>query len=193
VRVRESRPGAVLVRRGRWPCSPPEEAAADAVRHLPLDDGVVLVDRLAHSGITTLAAVRNAAARLPSCRGSARARTAVSLADGRAESPQETRLRLLLLRAGLPAPVAQHRVFDDVGFVARVDFAYVDLKIAIEYDGLWHGERTAFLADRRRLNRLTAAGWVVVHVTAEDIGSPERLAACIAAARARRIEQSTTR
>jgi very-short-patch-repair endonuclease len=49
-------------------------------------------------------------------------------------------------------------VFDEAGFVARVDFAYPDLKIAIEYDGLWHGERQAFLSDRRRLNRLAAAG-----------------------------------
>src|SRR3712207_7059217 len=50
------------------------------------------------------------------------------------------------------------RVFDDDGFVARVDFAGPELRIAIEYVGLWHGERRAFLADRRRLNRLVAAG-----------------------------------
>jgi very-short-patch-repair endonuclease len=34
-----------------------------------------------------------------------------------------------------------------------------DVRVAVEYDGLWHGERRAFLDDRRRLNRLDAAGW----------------------------------
>jgi very-short-patch-repair endonuclease len=67
----------------------------------------------------------------------------------------------VLVRAGLPSPVAQFRVFDEEGFVARVDFAYPELRIAIEYDGLGHGERRAFLSDRRRLNRLVAAGWIV--------------------------------
>jgi very-short-patch-repair endonuclease len=89
--------------------------------------------------------------------------------------------------------VAQHRIFDDAGFVARVDFADPDLKLAIEYDGLWHGERTAFLADRSRLNRLTAAGWVVLHVTADDLRHPERLIALIVAMRARRMAEASTR
>ena len=40
----------------------------------------------------------------------------------------------------MPAPRAQHRIFDEDGFIARVDFAYPDLKIAIEYDGLWTAE-----------------------------------------------------
>ena len=152
-----------------------------------LEDGVVLLDQLVQKGVVRLPDVRRAAAELPRCPGAARAREAARLADGLAESPQETRLRVLLARAGLPAPVAQYRVFDDAGFVARVDFAYPDLKLAIEYDGLWHGERTAFLADRSRLNRLTAAGWLVLHVTADDLRHPERLVARIVALRAQRL------
>ncbi len=84
-------------------------------------------------------------------------------------------------------------MFDDDGFVARVDFAYPDLRIAIEYDGLWHGGRRAFLDDRRRLNRLVAAGWIVVHVTLEDMHRPERLAARIRALRAQRLQAMETR
>jgi hypothetical protein len=63
-------------------------------------------------------------------------------------------------------------VFDADGLVARLDFAYPDLKIALEYDGLWHGDRCAFLDDRRRLNRLNAAGGVVIHVTLEACDDP---------------------
>ena len=40
-----------------------------------------------------------------------------------------------MLRAGLPTPSAQYRVFDGDGFVARVDFAWPELRLALEYDG----------------------------------------------------------
>ncbi|MGY1617745.1 endonuclease domain-containing protein [Geodermatophilus sp. SYSU D00691] len=192
VAVRSLLPGRALVRRGLWRCTSPEDTAVDLARFTPLDEAVVLLDRLVHEGVVRLDPVRSAAAELPPCRGSARARQAVALADGFAESPQETRLRLLLVRAGLP-PVVQFRVFDDDGFVARVDFAYPDLKIAVEYDGLWHGERAAFLADRARMNRLTAAGWVVLHVTADDLRHPQRLVARLLALRARRLREANTR
>jgi very-short-patch-repair endonuclease len=59
--------------------------------------------------------------------------------------------------------------------VARVDFAWPAAKIALEYEGRWHGERQNVARDRRRLNRLTAAGWTVVFVTAEDLLDPEHL------------------
>jgi very-short-patch-repair endonuclease len=66
-----------------------------------------------------------------------------------------------------------------------VDFAYPDLKIAIEYDGLWHAEPGQFEKDRKRLNRLSAEGWLVIFVTAADLRHPERLLARLAAELAR--------
>jgi very-short-patch-repair endonuclease len=157
------------------------------------DEAVVLLDRVLQGGLTTLVDVRDAVAGMPPCRGSAQAARVAGEADGLAESPQETRLRLLMRRGGLPAPVAQHRVFDQDGFVARVDFACPELRLAIEYDGLWHGARAPFIDDRRRLNRLTAAGWVVLHVTADDLRHPERLLARIRGLRALRSSQVKTR
>jgi very-short-patch-repair endonuclease len=94
-------------------------------------------------------------------------------------------VRLLVHRAGLPAPVAQFRVFDSDGFVGRVDFAHPEYRLAIEYDGLWHAEPGQFAKDRRRLNRLSAAGWRVIFVTAADLRDPERLVARVAAELAR--------
>jgi very-short-patch-repair endonuclease len=74
-------------------------------------------------------------------------------------------------------------VRDGGGFVARVDFAWPEARIALEYEGRWHGESPQQVtADRRRLNRLTAAGWTVIFVTAEDLRFPERLVARIATA-----------
>ncbi|WP_245177298.1 hypothetical protein [Geodermatophilus sp. DF01-2] len=175
VRVRSFLPEQHLVRCGLWHCVSRADAALAMIRDGDRDEAVVLLDRVLQGGLTTLADVRDSVAGMPPCRGSVQAAWVAREADGLAESPQETRLRLLMRREGLPAPVAQYRVFDQDGFVARVDFAYPELRLAIEYDGLWHGARSAFIGDRRRLNRLTAAGWVVVHVTADDLRHPERL------------------
>ena len=87
-----------------------------------------------------------------------------------------------VLGAGLPAPRAQHRIFDDDGFIARVDFAYPDLKIAIEYEGAWHGRPGQLAKDRGRLNRLYEAGWRVFFVTAADMHDPDGLIRSIARA-----------
>jgi G:T-mismatch repair DNA endonuclease (very short patch repair protein) len=151
--------------------------AVDLIRRGSLDDGVVLLDRLVAAGIVPLHPVRDAVARLPRCRGSRLARQVAELSDGLAESPPETRLRLLMLRAGLPTPSAQYRVFDGEGFVARVDFAFPGVKLAIEYDGAWHGRPGELGRDRRRLNRLAAAGWRVLFVTAADMRAPDELLA----------------
>ncbi len=69
--------------------------------------------------------------------------------------------------------------------MARVDFAWPGHRLAVEYDGLWHRDPEQFTADRRRLNRLTAAGWRVLFVTAEDLRHPAALVARIAAELAR--------
>jgi G:T-mismatch repair DNA endonuclease (very short patch repair protein) len=193
VRVRSLPRGQAHVRRGLWLCASRVDTAVDLIRWGGTDEAVVLLDRLCLAGMVRLDDVRDAVLKLPRCQGSARARRVAALADGTAESPQETRLRLLLGRSGLPAPIAQFRVFDDEGFVGRVDFAYPDLKIAIEYDGLWHSERKAFLSDRERLNRLAAAGWTVLHVTADDMRHPERLVARVRARRAQRLAMIHTR
>ena len=66
--------------------------------------------------------------------------------------------------------------------MARVDFAWPARRLALEYDGLWHGEAGQFIRDRERLNRLREAGWQVVFVTAADLRDPDRLLARIAAA-----------
>jgi very-short-patch-repair endonuclease len=170
----------VLVRR-RIRVTSPEATAVRLAGHLPLEDAVVAVDRLIAARGLDLQKIR-ALAGVAVGAGSARARTACALADGLAESPQETRLRLLIGRSRLPQPVAQYRVRHGGRVVARVDFAWPDRKVALEYDGLWHAEDGQFASDRARLNRLREAGWTVVFVTAADMYQPAKLVARIAAA-----------
>ena len=96
---------------------------------------------------------------------------AVALADPGAESPQESRLRARLVLAGVPRPVTQYVIERAGAFVARVDLAWPDCRVAVEYDGVWHaGSDEQIHHDRQRLNELVATGeWVVLHVTARRL------------------------
>ena len=166
---------------------PVTTAAATALRLaavLPEVDAVAAVDQLVMTGVADLETIR-ALARTATGPNSARARRVCGLADGLAESPQETRLRLLIAASRLPLPVAQFHVMAGRIFVARVDFAWPDRRLALEYDGLWHAEPGQFARDRQRLNRLQAAGWRVIFVTAADLHHPDQLVARIAEAIAR--------
>ena len=157
----------------------PETTAVELAARLPLDDGVVLLDRVVAAELSTLTTLRWEAAELTG-RGCRRARQAAALADGLAASPQETRLRLLLHRSALPRPVAQHRVRREGRFVARLDFAWPEHRVGLEYEGAWHTTRIP--EDRRRIEALQAAGWRVLFVTAADLRSPAALLTRIAAA-----------
>jgi hypothetical protein len=167
------------------PVTTPLRTALDLARIQPPDEAVVCLDQFLRSRLVTLEEVRSAeqATTGPGCRG---IRLAAARADGLAESPQETRVRLVLHASRLPRPVAQYVVREDGRFVAKVDFAWPDAKLALEYDGVWHGRPQQVGPDRRRLNRLTAAGWTVLFVTAADLHDPVALVARIGAALAAR-------
>lgn len=69
------------------------------------------------------------------------ARRAARLVRAGVDSPMETRLRLLIVLAGLPEPEVDHRVFDDDGnLLFRYDLSYLEWRLIIEYDGRQHAE-----------------------------------------------------
>ena len=102
-------------------------------------------------------------------RGLVRLRAVLPLVDGGAESPQETRTRLVLIDAGLPAPETQIIAVDEYGdFVARIDMGYRDLRVGIEYDGPQHW--TDPKQRDRDIDRHTALldlGWTIIRVSSE--------------------------
>jgi very-short-patch-repair endonuclease len=166
---------------GRYTCTTPLRTAVDIARYEEMPGSVVALDVLLSRGLVRPRDLGEAAASLPPGRGSVRARRAADLADERAESPPESVLRVLLRSAGL-APVPQYVVLDAGGrFVARVDLAFPELRVAVEYDGAWHGQPGELARDRRRHNALVAAGWTVVHVTAADMHTPDRVVASVTA------------
>jgi hypothetical protein len=91
----------------------------------------------------------------------------------------QARVRKLFAAAGLPPMVEEHEVWDGARFIARVDFAYPELLLAIEADGYAsHSGRLDWQHDRARRNALTSRGWRVLHVTWEDLNArPDHLVA----------------
>jgi very-short-patch-repair endonuclease len=145
----------------------PLRTCADLARWLDIADAIAIIDQLMHTHVVTRLDLQGYASAMAGRRGWRPPMRAAGLADGRSESPMESRLRVRLVLAGLPRPEAQFVVRQNGRFIARVDLAWPELKIAIEYDGLWHNDRQQFHQDRQRLNALTAAGWTVLHVTAQ--------------------------
>ena len=86
------------------------------------------------------------------------------------ESAMEMRLLQVLRAHGLPEPVTQYTILDHGRFVARVDGAYPDLRISLEYESAdWHTGKAALIRDSARRNAIVAAGWLPVAVTMEDL------------------------
>ena len=89
------------------------------------------------------------------------------------ESEMETLLLQTLADGGWPRAVPQYEIFDRDGvFVARVDAALPDLRIAIEYDSIQeHSDEFQLADDARRRNRIVAAGWRVLSARNRDLKS----------------------
>jgi very-short-patch-repair endonuclease len=183
-RYSELQAGDIVFRDG-IPVTTPVRTAFDVARRGELDDAVVAVDALLRvCGVEPAAIAAYASAGRTGWRGVRQLGGVLAQAASGAESPMETRLRLVLTRSGLPMPVLQHRVFDQSGlFVARLDLAYVESRLGVEYDGECHWEPRAVRRDLRRQNALRALGWSLLRFTADDVlRNPIRVVAQVDAA-----------
>jgi very-short-patch-repair endonuclease len=147
----------------------PERTCWDLARWLDLVEAVVVIDSLLARRLVTIDGLREYALRRAGDRGWRRLMRAVRHADAGAESPQESRVRVRLVLAGLPKPVTQYVLADNGRFIARLDLAWPEFKVAVEYDGRWHDDPEQFDRDRQRLNRVLGGDWVVLHVTAKRL------------------------
>ena len=148
-----------------------------------------LLDLAATTGVERLAEVAAGALRTGACtppdfdaviarrlnasgRGRLRAALALLGSDGvHTRSGVEIAAFQALVKGGLPRPALAHRIHDAYGrFIAEVDLAYPELKLAIEIDGYrWHSTPAQKRADEERQNRLILAGWTVLRFSAAEV------------------------
>jgi hypothetical protein len=174
------------------PVTTPERTLLDlgAVCHESVVE--MALDAAEKDGLVTVSGLRRTLQRLgrQGRNGAGVLRRVLDLQYGRPavpESEMETRLFQVLRRHGLPAPVAQYEIRDGGAFIGRVDAAYPDLRIAIEYDSVEHHTgRRKILADSDRRNRLWAVGWFPITATVDDLKSGGAVV-CAAIAKARRM------
>jgi hypothetical protein len=85
-------------------------------------------------------------------------------------SAQETRVRLLLVAAGLPEPRINELWTGPDGGTTEGDLVYPEQRVWIEVEGDQHRtDRTQWRKDVVRYERLTDLGWRVVRITADDL------------------------
>lgn len=90
-------------------------------------------------------------------------------------SPLEVRFVRFLRRKRLPAAQSQYPIVLE-GRKYVLDFAYPDLRLAIETDGYrWHASRERFESDRDKGNGLTLAGWDLLRITDRHMHNEEKL------------------
>jgi very-short-patch-repair endonuclease len=148
-----------------------------------LVESVVAIDMALHAGLLELSDLTTHVEANAGAKGIKRLRRAVHLADARTESPMESRLRMLLIKARLPRPTVQAELLDASGnFIARADLYYPDRRLVVEYDGTNHRDRMA--ADLRRQNALLNAGFHLLRFSSSDLREPLSIVAQVRRARA---------
>jgi very-short-patch-repair endonuclease len=146
-------------------CTTVERTAYDLGRRLHFSQGLAQVDALLNATGTVYSDVARIAVRYPGARNIRRLRDVLAVADGGAESPQESQVRLILIRGGIPRPITQIRI----GW-RRIDMGWPQYKVGVEYDGMQHWQDPAqHGGDIERLEFFAGLGWRIVRVVAEHV------------------------
>ena len=142
----------------------PLRTAMDLGCILKIREAIAAMDALARLHGVTVAAMAAELPRFRRRRGVRQLRVLVPIVDPRAESARESWMRLEIHLAGLPAPKPQHWIEIEGIPTYRIDLAYPERRVAVEYDGREAHERTPEQRehDRRRRRWLRENGWTII-------------------------------
>ncbi|WP_019634224.1 hypothetical protein [Actinomadura atramentaria] len=161
-------PAGHVAERGGVRLTTPARTALDCARWLPRADAVAALDQFLRRG-ATVAGLRDLARPLDGYRRSDRLRAVLRAGDAGAQSPGESRTRVLLVDAGLPVPATQIPVAGPDERYCYVDLGYERFRVGVEYDGERHhtGARSRAHDERRRRWLREEEGWEFITVTRE--------------------------
>jgi hypothetical protein len=164
------RDGAPLVIVNERPVTSPAWTAVEVARGLRRPRALATLDAALRSETCSRGELWRSAVEQAGRRGIVAVRELIALADALAESPMESEARLAMIDGGLPIPKLQYEIIDGNRELRRVDFAWPEQRVAVEYDGVdWHSDPDAMRRDRRRRAALEDVGWVVISIVFEDV------------------------
>jgi very-short-patch-repair endonuclease len=145
----------------------PARTAFDLGRRGRLEVAVIRLDALACATRLQRWHVDPLVERHRGARGIVQLRQAVELMDAGAESPQETRTRLLLINAGFPRPKTQIVICNEYDeFVARIDMGWPEWRVGVQYDGPQHWtDPDQHARDIDQQAELQALNWRIIRVS----------------------------
>jgi len=147
----------------------PARTALDLARRYPVNTAVVAIDALGQATRLKVPEIEALARRHRGRRGIGRALSTLKLVDMGSESPRETWLRMLLIKAGFPPPRTQIPVYDEYGqLVAVIDMGWEDIKVGVDYEGAYHRTARRYQFDLRRADALTDLDWIDIRVCSQD-------------------------
>jgi hypothetical protein len=166
-------------------CTSALRTAYDLGRQDDLVEAVVAVDRLANRHRFPPDLLLHFTNQYRGARGTARLCRTLAHADPYAGSPMESRLRMIIVRAGLPRPRVQWAVQDvEARTAVWLDLAWPEYRIGIEFEGGGHTAPVEVLRDAGRYTRLVDRGWRIYRYTKFDVyGDPARIIAELTRAR----------
>lgn len=154
---------------GRY-ATAPAWTAIEVARSLRRPRALATLDAALRSGSCSRPDLWRAALEQAGRRGIVAVRNLIALADSRAESPMESEARLAMIDGDLPMPELQYEVIDGNGELRRLDFAWPEQRVAVEYDGVdWHSGPEAMKRDRRRQAALLDVKWVAMAIVFDDV------------------------
>ena len=164
-----------LITRGGLRVTSPPRTWCDLASLLSVPELVAVGDHLIHwrLPLATTEELAHSVTHFPGRRGLSRMRAALPLLDGRAESPPESILRVIIVHGGLPTPRINRTLIDtETGQDVRPDFIFSEHKLIIEYQGDYHRTKTQWRKDMTRRTRLEGKGWRVMEINWDDLKDP---------------------
>ena len=148
----------------------PGWTAVEVARGLRRPRALATLDAALRSGTCDRQQLVVACASQAGRRGIVHVRELIPLAAAEAESPMESEARLIMIDHGLPTPELQFEIVDRSGRTWRVDFAWPELKVAVEYEGFdFHSSPDDLRRDRQKRAALNELKWTVIGIVADDV------------------------